>query len=184
MKNHKVIAIIDWENIRQSMMEESYSPEGYSILSGLEKMKNWLLTIGQQIWIIVYVCSDQLFYFIKTFEQLEFTSIICQPEEEEGQKKDTTDRHIISDFSKLLDMVSDKGIYCLCLGSGDADFMPILKKAKEKGIKIAIAAGSKRSISQDLKKMADNHPEEGNKMIHIITPLITPKDSPQLISSN
>lgn len=170
-----VIALIDLENIDRTMREEIPPFEGFSYEAGFERIKEWLNSIvnkGGTVWIIIYVTEGKIIVqnVDKLFDSFGFTVVFCRSEKgPTGELKDTTDKHLLRDglaLSKILDSSS-----CICIGSGDCDFLPIAYEARKKEINIAIIGGSNRSINPMMKKAANIHPKTKDKMIHIFTPL-------------
>ncbi|MFC1630241.1 NYN domain-containing protein [Patescibacteria group bacterium] len=85
---------------------------------------------------------------------LRFFFVVC-PKVIDKQKKleDTADETMIEHIRFLKDNI--EGLTHICIATGDQDFAPVIRETVRKGLKIIIIAGSYKSLSEELKRLAD-----------------------------
>jgi uncharacterized LabA/DUF88 family protein len=164
-----VVFVMDWSNISRGQRDFIYEVGQYNKEAGLQRIKDWLSSIGTLVWASVYTPMHDLYGHFELLRDHDFTVALCPVESTTG--KDTTDQKIIEDLGRLIDNFK---LDYLCLGSGDGGFRDILERAKEKGIKIALIYGSENSLSNELIPVVDEypqgHPLAGERMLHLFSP--------------
>lgn len=138
--------------------------------AGFRKLKQWLNGIGRVVWSLVYTPMHDLYGHFEFLHDQGFTIVLCPIKT--GTNLDITDPRLIEDVTMLINKMGN--IKYLCLGSGDKHFAGILQIAKDKGIKIAIVYGSEKSLSREIRDLADVYPvghlKEGQQMLHFFSP--------------
>lgn len=176
-KTKWVIAGIDWENVRLTMVDEGHSwkshpaegasePRFYSIERAFLSTLDWLKTIGEVALVAVFATYEQIYIHHKLWDSLGFQVHAC-PRDRDG--KDSTDKYLQKWGETWVEHFED--LYCFCLGAGDADYSDLVKAVKRKNVKLAYVVGSEDSMSRVLRRTPDIHPEEGKKMVHIFSPI-------------
>ncbi|MDO8436248.1 MAG: NYN domain-containing protein [bacterium] len=166
---NKIIWVIDIENLIFNA-KIGMPPERYSFEEGFNKIIELLTEeIGEIIGIFAFVPTDRALLWGREIDKLGFNIILCpKVKSKQGEDKDTTDDKLIELTEWFIDNV--RGITHLCLGSGDKDFSPLLRKAALKGLKRVVVAGDIRSLSSDLIRLTSAKPG-GGKMVYLFTPI-------------
>ena len=167
-KTKEVLVLVDWENLLRSM--DVPPPEKFSLSSGIEKLMDWLESIGEVFGVFVFAPSYMVTGHLEIFHEHGFFTILCPKIPSEGRQEptDTTDSILISFGEKIISALTQ--LTHLCIVSGDEDFTPLIKKATQQGLKIAIAAGSHSSLASELISLANKHPVTKKTMVHIFSP--------------
>jgi len=170
------LVLVDWENVSKQITEGRYTPERFSRSTAIVKLFEWIKSEVDEIFDtflfaplhIVYT-DYQLFHdhglSVTTCPKIPLAS---------PDKKDTVDPTLIKRAEKW---VTHPDLTHICLVSGDSDFIPLLEKAKKRGLLIMISAIdssllNRPSLSKDLAEMADISPRTGQTMIHYFSPII------------
>ena len=162
-KERRILVLIDWDNLFLNLMD-IYKPEKLNLSFHFDNLKKWLEEIGQ-IWAVFVFAPQHLNVWHRKFlQEREFFLVTCTKIKtgETPEEIDTVDETLIK-LGELL--LSYPDITHLCLVSGDADFIPLLEKAKKEGVKRAIAVASVKPLSRNLLPLADTHPKTRKKMI-------------------
>lgn len=163
-EKRRILVLIDWDNLWLNLLN-IFGPENVRISHRFDELKKWLRTIGEIFAVFVFAPPFLSPIFRKIIREQGFYLVACDKIEktadEEGQL-DTVDEALMK-FGEL--MLDHPDINYLCLVSGDDDFIPLLRKAEEKGIKKAIAVASIHPLSRNLVPLADRHPATQKKMI-------------------
>lgn len=151
----KILVLVDFPNLLLNMAEIPSFRE----MATRDALQNLISKIaretkGEVVGTFVFVPPEMANVFGEIFYATGFFIVFCPKiRDKERILKDTTDEHLITLGETLLEHVSD--LTHLCLGSGDQDFMPLVRKALNKGLQIIIVAGSEKSLSRELKRLAD-----------------------------
>lgn len=167
--SNNIIFIGDWSNLSRGS-RSAYKIGEYSKVDGFRRLKEFLCDIGQLTRYDMYTPRHDVEGHFQFLRDQGITIVLCPVKD--ATQEDTTDPKLISD---ALDLVENYNMQYICIGSGDHHFLPILKAAKAKGIKVAIVYGSEKSLSYYIREMADeypqNHPKKGQKMLHHFSPV-------------
>lgn len=172
-----MLVLWDWENTAKGMRERGYTKGNYDLAAGFDRLKQWWDEIGKVIKVYLFSPMHKIFGFDAVFQRQEFSIILCPKITQVVSAgvvnyMDTTDANLINQGEFCINYIPSIGY--LCLGSGDKHFAPLLRNAKDKGIKIAIVHGNEASLSSELWDLADKHPRTGKKMIHLFSPTKEP----------
>ena len=152
----RVVVLIDFENLLLSIENRSSPVEKeFSVGAGFHAaIRKIAQEIGEVTHIFVFVPPHAANLWGKLFQQERFTIVFCPKIiNKEGQEVDTVDPTII-DFGKWA-IANIQGLTHLCIGSGDKDFQPLVKEAVMKGLEIIVIFSSEKSLSRELRKLAD-----------------------------
>jgi len=168
-----MVVIWDWENTAMGMREKGYTEKDYDLSAGFYGVKQWWDSIGKVIRVFMLSPMHKIFGFDKVFQNQEFSIVLCPKitrviSAGVVEYEDTTDANIITLGEFCVNYIPS--IRYLCLGSGDAHFVPLLEHVKSKGIKTAIIIGNEMSLSWQIDRFVDNHPITGKKMVHLFSP--------------
>jgi len=165
----KIVFVGDWSNLKRSSGDNNYPPEKYDKKAGFDKLKRFLDEIGTIIWYTMYTPLHDVYGNFEFLSKEQFTIVLCPIIA--STSTDTTDPKLIKDSLLLIDNF-DTDVFCL--GSGDHHFREVLETAKKKGLKVAIVYGSRRSLSPEIRVMADVYPDDhikaGQPMLHLFSP--------------
>lgn len=160
---------MDWSNIDRGQRDFKYEVGEYNKEAGFQKIKQWLGEIGEIVWALIYTPMHDLYGHFEFLRDHDFTIVLCPIEYR--TKTDVTDKKIIEDLEKLIENFS---MDYLCFGSGDRGFRDVLRKAQERGVKVALIYGSENSLSSELISVVDYYPDThlraGEKMLHLFSP--------------
>lgn len=163
-KENKVILMIDFENIINSMPSSSPFEKNYaSIATAIENLIRQLEKIGKVVQAYIFAPPHSLSIYSIYAERFYYKGIImisCP----KIKKMDYGISH--NPFEDTVDEILRRccdnwiiqgkgGITHFCLASGDSDFLRMIKELKRNGIKIIIAAGNNASLSGVLEREAD-----------------------------
>jgi len=173
------LVLIDWENISKEIPHIKTAPERFSRASALKKMFAWISSEVDKIFDTFVFCPLYMAYTdYQMFHDLGLFLTTC-PKVPLGspQKKDTVDPTLIERARKW---ITHPDITHVCLASGDSDFIPLLKIAKQRGLKIMVCALDPAlardprhlPLSRELAEMADVSEKTGEKMVHYFSPTI------------
>lgn len=163
----RMIVLIDLENILTNT--QFLPPEKFSQMAGLNNIvKRIAREIGEVAEVYVFTPYQLALTWGEALYQQGFVIIYCPKiRTKKGEETDTVDSVLIEVGEKMMNWIP--GVTHFCLGSGDQDFTPLLRKAIRKGLKIAIIAGSLSSLSSQLIPLVDRN-KKGEKMIYIFSP--------------
>lgn len=168
-----ILFLWDWENTAKGMRENEYAKGNYDLSAGFDRLNQWLTEIGKVIRVLLFSPMHKIFGFDATFQRQEFSIVLCPKiprviSPGVVEYIDTTDANLIRHGEFCIDHMPDIGY--LCLGSGDTHFAPLLRAAKNRGIKIMVVYGSEMSLSSEIWNLADKDPKTGKKMVHLFSP--------------
>lgn len=168
-KKPKIVMLIDFENLLITSRE--ISPEQYSIEAGFERMIEEITEeIGEIIGIFAFLPPNRAMVWGEDLYQLGFKIIVCpRVKDKKGVEQDTADSQLMEFGEWSINNVED--LTHLCIGSGDKDFSPLVRKAKLKGLKTIVVAANLESLSSKLIKLADKNPSTGRKMVYLFSPI-------------
>ena len=173
------LVLIDWENVSKDIMEGRYVPERFSRSIAIERLFKWIEDEADEIFdTFLFTPIYMIYTDYQLFHDNNLVPITC-PKVPLGslEQRDTVDAMLIQ---KGLKWITHPSLTHLCLVSGDSDFIPLLKQAKERGLLIMLSALDPAllknpeypSLSKELAEMADISPKTGKKMIHYFSPMI------------
>lgn len=172
MAHKKIVFMGDWSNLERSSRDNNYPADKYNKEAGFIKLRNFLEGIGQILWYAMYTPLHDVYGNFEFLRDEGFTIVLCPIVV--ATSEDTTDAKIIEDSLALIENF-DMDVFCLGSGdggskSGNRGFQPVLEAAKAKGIKVAIVCGSERSLSANIKTLADLDPITRKPMLHLFSP--------------
>lgn len=167
-KKNKILVLIDFENLQKNL-ETTPIPEKFSITAGFDKLfKKISQEVGEIDSVFIFVPQHAASVWGETFHELGFFTLFCpEVKNKSGRKIDTTDETLIAFGKKMINQIPE--LTHLCLGSGDKDFIPLVREAIRKGLKIIITAGDYNSLSSELIKLVDKKPDS-TKMVYLFSP--------------
>lgn len=147
------IMLIDWDNLLINLRLPS--PDEVSLIGGFDKViKDIAREFGEIIDVFVFLPPQPAYIWGETLHKLNFYPIVCPKiTDKEGEEQDTVDDTLIR-FGER-DIENTKNLSFLCLGSGDKDFSPLVRRAMRRGLKIVVVAGSTKSLASELIDLAD-----------------------------
>lgn len=170
VKIGEVLVLLDWENILYSLL--GLGPYEMDLAKRINALMEWIKhDIGDIFDGYVFAPEHFTAYHRKICVQNNLEIMICpkrKAKEKGAKEEDTVDEKLIKFGKKML---KHPDIKIICLVSGDEDFVPFLEKAKNKGVKIALAPPSLGSLSSSKKiiELIDLHPETGKKMVLVLS---------------
>lgn len=185
MSLNKIALFIDRDNILINMKTEP--PEKLSEGFGYQRMMSWLEQYGEICLKFVFAPAVSTAANIDFFYELGFIPVSClqyrtsknkspsligddefrQYERDETIVINKTDETMIDVAKRTIDLMPE--VSHICIASADADFIPIVEFAHEKGKKVMIAFSSLRA-SKQLLRLADRD-EKGKRMLHLFNPI-------------
>ena len=174
-KENKIVMLVDFENLLTNF--EISSPTSYSVEAGFDKVtKEISREVGEITDVFIFVPPHLSSLWGETFHKQGFFTIYCPKikTKDEGEK-DTVDS-ILTEYGKR-EITKNPDLTHLCIGSGDKDFassgeknfVPLVRAAIRRGLKIIVVAGSLKSLSPELISLADSKPD-GSKMVYLFSP--------------
>lgn len=167
------LVLIDWPNLLLNLSIKPNDPKRFNLNQGFKKLIRWIEEATEIKMVFLFTPMGMISGHSELFHRLGFFVILCPtlPPSNSGQKLvDTTDDYMIKLGMKIVDQQT--GLTHLCLVSGDADFIPLVEKSKERGLKIMITAGDIQSLSSNLSRQASPYPKSSKKMIHFFSPFV------------
>ncbi len=167
-KERMILVLFDWDNLQLSL--DSPRPEGFSLISGFDRLMEKLGEIGKVELIYLFAPPGISDHFLEIFYHQGINIISCPKitPKERGPKRDTTDETMIRFGEELIDQIPT--LTHLCIGSGDKDFCGLARYAIRKGLKIIITAASKTSLAPELIDLASRDPETKKRRVIWFTP--------------
>ncbi|HDZ54278.1 MAG TPA: NYN domain-containing protein [Candidatus Nealsonbacteria bacterium] len=152
-KRNRVLFLIDFENILKNL-KQLPSPEDLSFLAGFDRIvKEIAREIGEIVDVFIFLPPHLASIYGEDLYRAGFFIIVCpKVRDKAGEQIDTTDETLIRFGQRAIDELN---ITHLCLGSGDKDFGPLVRRATRKGLKIIIATASQQSLATELITLAD-----------------------------
>ena len=161
----KILMLIDWDNLSLNM---DLPPSESRVESFNQLIKQITQEVGEIAIVVVFLPPNLGHLVAEDMYELGFFTVICPKiKDKEGVRQDMTDRTIIDFGKKMIALIPD--LTHLCLGSGDKDFIPLIREATQKGMKIIIVASSARSLSRELVGLTDEK-DDGKKLIYLFSP--------------
>jgi len=162
------LVLLDLENLL--LNTDSTGPFGFSLVGGFTKIIRKLGEFGRVVEVFVFGPPPAINLNLDILSQMKFWAIVCPKVvvEKTGPRIDTVDSEMI-EFGK--EMIAEMGdLSYLCIGSGDQDFLPLVKEAERSGLKIIIIAGNEKSLSKELAKFACRNPISNERAIYFFSP--------------
>lgn len=163
----KVLFLIDAENIEKNV--GTPMPGRFSRVEGFDRIiKEIAQEVGEILPVFAF-CSPQVAsLWGEDLDELDFYPVYCpRIKGKDLKERDTVDEKLKKFAVEMINAIPD--ITHLCLGSGDADFIQLVRKAIRKRMKIMIVAGHLTSLSNKLIKLADKD-SAGKRMIYLFSP--------------
>jgi len=133
------------------------SPTKTSAVEAFDKLVTKIVTeIGPIINILVFLPTHPSNIWAATYRKLGFFPVVCPRvpvKEGSEEEKDTVDETLTEYSEFAIEHIKELTFFVLC--SGDQDFASLLRKAKRKGLKTVVVAGSTKSLSKELIDLAD-----------------------------
>ena len=165
---NKILFVIDWDNLSSNIIT---GVQHYSLAKGFERLIGQLTQVGEVAAVFVFGPPDSINKDLRAFHDEGFWPIPCPRETDKRthDSVDVVDSKIVTFVRDMLELMPD--LTHICIGSGDSDFIkPLVKVGKRRGKKIMVVSGKLRSLSQDLKDLADEHPQTGERMVFLFSP--------------
>jgi len=167
-RQNEILFLIDVQNISISFSASSQDPLSYSLADALDDMIDKITKVGR-IEISIAFGSQLSLPWLDMLDARKIPLVVC-PEVvidkgvPKSGKKDTVDPKLIELGTTLIEKMPT--LTHLCLASGDKDFVPFLRWAKQQGLKIILAPATAESLAQDLIPLACDNPERpGEKAV-------------------
>ncbi len=166
----KVLLLVDWQNVFLNLFSTfGMPPPGkMNLEERFKKLMAWIKTdigdiLGEHGF--VFTSTHFLSSHQKMWGESNLKIVIC-PKREVKDKIGTKEEDTVDDtiIWFAMAMANHPNIKFICLVSGDGDYVPMLEEVKKKGIKVALAAPTVRSLSRALFRLTDEHPQNGKKM--------------------
>ena len=174
----QVLLLVDWDNLFYGLLHR-FGAEKMFLEERIEKMMGWVKAEVGEI-LGSYTDAKGLhhngegFVFAPPHLMQSYQTLCAKnnlayrtcPKTSKGQGKgedDTVDEKLMT-FGRTMLRHCDQSF--LCLVSGDEDYLPLLKEAKERKVKIALVAPTIGSLSRQggLLRFVDKHPVTSRKM--------------------
>ena len=161
----RIVVLVDYENIIQNTpADPSTESPTKKIIHLMEEIRGMGRVIGVFVFVPRYLAPPYEMFF---WEQ-EFFPILCPKIRIAGEETDTSDETLIKFGKEVVFQFRD--LTHLCLLSGDADFLPLLKLCRNRGLEIMVAASTIQSLAKDLIKVASVNPDTKKRRISILYP--------------
>lgn len=168
-KRGQILVLIDFDNI---MLNLDVPPESFSLTEGFDRLIQELGKVGDIMEIFVFAPPQTALAHLETFHKHGFFTIPCpRVKDKTCVARDTVDATLMEYGRKRIARMQ-AGDY-LCIGSGDKDFIPLVRRAIGHGLKIIIVAGNINSLASELIGFVDKHPILPKKMVFFFTPTRT-----------
>ena len=103
--------------------------------------------------VFVFLPPHQSMIYGEDISRAGFYIIDCpKVKGKKGEPQDTTDETLIRFGQWAIEKLN---VTHLCIGSGDKDFSPLVRRAIRKGLRIIVAAATMHSLSDELSGLAD-----------------------------
>ncbi len=158
-KTSRAVVLIDFENLEKNTYTPD-TPEKFSMTAGLDRLiKQIAQEVGEIVNVFVFVPLHSASLWGETFHEEGFITVFCPSiRNKEGIEENTVDSTLIKLGENMISLIKEAypcdNLY-LVLGSGDKDFSLLVRKAIRMGFKIIVIAGSTRSLSFELRRLAD-----------------------------
>ena len=173
----QVLLLIDWENLFYGLFRR-FGAEEMRIEARIKKLMDWIKTdIGELLggYGFVFAPEHLSYRHQQTCVEDKLRLMICPKKHfveprtnpktgDSVTEEDTVDETIIW-FTKT--MVRHPNFKCICLVSGDSDYIPLLEEMPQYGIKRALAIPTIDCLSKnrELTSFADRSPITDKKML-------------------
>ena len=173
------LVLIDYENAAKHIQEGRFIPEKFrGNVFAINRLFTWIRSEVDNIFDTFLFSPLHIVYTdYQLIHDIGLVPTTC-PKVPLGSpfRKDTVDPILIE---KGLKWITHPALTHLCLVSGDGDFIPLVKAAKKRGLKIMLSAldpsfarvPGRTFLSKDLAKLADISPKTGESMIHFFSPM-------------
>jgi len=172
-RQNEILFLIDVQNLSISFESLHQDPLSYSLIDALDGVIDKITKVGR-IEISIAFGSQLSLPLLDMLNARKIPLIVC-PEvvidkgEPKSGKKDTVDPRLIELGTTLIEKIPT--LTHLCLASGDKDFIPFLRWAKQQGLKIILAPATAESLAEVLIGLACENPERpGEKAIFFLSP--------------
>ncbi len=163
---NRILVVIDGDNLFSNVIADA---RHYSLAKGLERLIKQLTQVGEVVGVFVFGPPDLINRNLGALQNEGFWPIPCQREtDKQGESVDVVDGKIIAFVRDMLELMPF--LTHICIGSGDSDFIPLARTCRLRRKKVIVVSGNLRSLSQDLKNMADKHPQTGERMVFLFSP--------------
>lgn len=163
-KQNKVLVLLDFDNLYIN------HPSSSTLFEELNKVLQQIAKeVGPIFKVFVFAHLATANYFADDFYHSQFTTILCPKvkAKEAAPEEDTVDETMRNDG---LDFINEMpSLTHLIIGSGDADFLPLVIKAKRTGLDIGLIANSLENLALELIKWADKKPNLNEKMVYLLS---------------
>jgi len=154
----KALVLIDFENLLLALETESdkilLEEKTPTLTERLNELtKRIAREVAEVVAVFVFIPRFSTMWS-KEFHKSGFFMIYCPKIlNKESQEVDTVDETMIQFGQLMIQQIPD--LTHLCIASGDQDFIPLIRQAIQKGLKTIVVPGSNRSLSLELKRVAD-----------------------------
>lgn len=164
---NKILVLLDLENI---LLNTNAGPFEFSLVDGFTKIIRKLGEFGRVVEVFVFGPPSTISINLDSLYQMEFRAIACPRVvvEKTGPKTDTVDSVMIDLGKKMITEMGE--LTHLCIGSGDRDFLPLVRETERSGLKVIIVAGNEGSLSEELARFACRNPISGERAVYFFSP--------------
>lgn len=154
-KRKKILVLVDWENISLNV---GFTPGEPSLKERLDVcIRNIAKQVGSIVDVFVFMPPHASYTWGEHLYSLGFFIIACpKVKNKAGEEIDTVDETLMKFGERMLDRT--EGLTHLCLVSGDADLLPLLTRARLKGLKTVLIAADTHSLSAKMIPLIDEGP--------------------------
>ena len=157
IKGAKVLVLIDWENLLAALRLLSSPPERFSMAAGFDRLIEEITDkVGEIAVVFIFTPSHLVASVEQISRELGFFTVVCPKTKDKktGEYVDTVDATLIELGEIQMGLIN--GLTHLCIGSGDRDFTPLMRRARRKGLRTIVVAGSEKSLASKMIDLADN----------------------------
>lgn len=154
-KRKNILVLIDWENISLNI---GFTPGEPSLKERLDVcIRNIAKQVGGIVDVFVFMPPHASYTWGEYLYRLGFFIIACpKVKSKTNEEIDTVDEILLKLGERMLDRT--EGLTHLCLVSGDADLLPLLTRARLKGLKTVLIAANPHSLSAKMIPLIDEGP--------------------------
>ena len=168
---NKIIILIDFENLIHKI-EKVPSLEKFSVSEGFDRLIEQISQeVGEIINVFVFAPPHIIATHGEEFPKLGFFIIYCPKVRNKvtQNEEDTVDATLMEFGKKLINQIPPSEFTHLCIGSGDKDFTPLIREARQRKRKIIIIASNLNSLSAEMIKLVDKK-TDSSKMVYLFSP--------------
>ena len=156
----EIVVLVDLSNIIINVRELDPNKFNFNIETAFKELEEWLKEEDENIVFFCFGTQSLIPLYLASFEKQGYFPITCDL----VNGKETTDTKILQFVDIFL---VHPVVECICIVSGDEDFLPAVRKIAKKGKRVRICAANRKSLSRKLaKEMGIIYPSQ--ESIHIL----------------